>query len=287
MPTNHMTANPVKTVLTYVIVAAAASLLTLFLTGAFGKQRETGIVVSIDQQQELAAEFSRTWQRGPSEAEMRELINEYLREEIGYREARRLNLNADDPTVRRHSRAAFDALVRDSVTSDMLTDEMKQAYLDENADAFRVDNLTSFLQIFFDTNENPIGADVNARYLLGQLGNEAFPEDIEALGDPGTLPSNLENMSEPELAALFGVPFAVDLGSVPEKTWSGPLRSDKGSHLVYVQSRSEGRVPELAEVEYEVTDALLRQKQQEAIENTYLLLEDEYDVTVQTAIDPQ
>ena len=56
MPTNHMTANPVKTVLTYVIVAAAASLLTLFLTGAFGKQRETGIVVSIDQQQELAAE---------------------------------------------------------------------------------------------------------------------------------------------------------------------------------------------------------------------------------------
>ena len=247
----------------------------------------TGIVVSIDQQQELAAEFSRTWQRGPSEAEMRELINEYLREEIGYREARRLNLNADDPTVRRHSRAAFDALVRDSVTSDMLTDEMKQAYLDENADAFRVDNLTSFLQIFFDTNENPIGADVNARYLLGQLGNEAFPEDIEALGDPGTLPSNLENMSEPELAALFGVPFAVDLGSVPEKAWSGPLRSDKGSHLVYVQSRSEGRVPELAEVEYEVTDALLRQKQQEAIENTYLLLEDEYDVTVQTAIDPQ
>ena len=48
--------------------------------------------------------FSRTWQRPPTQQELDGLVEDYIREEVLYREALAMGLDRDDTIVRRRMR---------------------------------------------------------------------------------------------------------------------------------------------------------------------------------------
>jgi hypothetical protein len=52
----------------------------------------------------LASGFARTWQRPPTDAELKGLIDEHVKEEIATREAVALGLDKDDTIIRRRLR---------------------------------------------------------------------------------------------------------------------------------------------------------------------------------------
>jgi hypothetical protein len=59
------------------------------------------IVVSKGQVSNLRSQFERLWQRDPTQQELQGLIDNWVREEIFYREGLAMGLDRDDPIVRR------------------------------------------------------------------------------------------------------------------------------------------------------------------------------------------
>ena len=56
-------------------------------------ERPATIIVSAAQIENLAESFARTWQRPPSADELRGLVDDYIRDEVFYREGKLLGLD--------------------------------------------------------------------------------------------------------------------------------------------------------------------------------------------------
>lgn len=201
------------------------------------------VVVSEDRIALLTASFERTWMRSPTAAELRGLIDEFVTEEVLYREALALGLDRDDLVVRRRLRQKMDFL-SDGIADRDPTDEELGAFLAANPERFRIPPRTSFEQIFLDPRANGVVGE-RAATLLARLRDDP---DAEVAGDPTLLPHGLDAATPLEIANAFGAPFASELAEAPVGTWTGPLTSAFGAHLVRVVAREPERLPPLAEV---------------------------------------
>jgi len=242
--------------------------------------KQNDILVTTEIQQILEAAFRQAWQRAPSADERDELIDDYVREELAYREATAMELGREDVVVRNKLRQMLEAEAEAQVEEEPPSREELRAWLEGHPDEFRVDRNVTLRQVFFDTDGNAIGADASARFMLGRLQSEDMPENIAQYGDASPVPNELESVSESELASLFGRAFVFELGEQPIGRWRGPLRSNLGLHLVYVQNRDAGRLPPLAEVDDAVYASWLRARREQAIDQLYEELRRRYDVIV-------
>src|SRR4029450_8049258 len=80
------------------------------LVGDRGSARASQIVVTPGHLEHLTVSFTRTWQRPPTAQELTELIDDYIREEVLYREAVAMGLDRDDTIVRRRLRQKLEFL---------------------------------------------------------------------------------------------------------------------------------------------------------------------------------
>ncbi len=112
-----------------------------------GRDDDTRIVVSQGQQEHLVTAFSRTWQRPPTQEEFNGLVDDWIREEIAYREGLAMGLDTGDLIIRRRLRQKLELLAEDVISLDEPTDEVLQAYLDENTDDYRLEPRYSLRQI--------------------------------------------------------------------------------------------------------------------------------------------
>src|SRR5664279_5358246 len=71
------------------------------------------IVVTQRQLESVVVGFSRTWMRPPTQEEMQGLVDDYIREEVFYREAKAMGLDQDDIIVRRRMRQKLEFLSED------------------------------------------------------------------------------------------------------------------------------------------------------------------------------
>ena len=266
----------------YVAIAGVIILLLYVLVSVDQTWRPgKHVTITVEQQQRIAANFERTWQRKPTDSEMSDLLDSSARQEIAWREATRLALGRDDSDIRRRLQQHLEAIVADDAVILPATREELQAFLDGHADDFRVDPLLTFRQIHFDNTDNAIGADASARFLLGRLQNQDMPEDISELGDPSPLPTYIEEVREPEISPLFGREFAAALSAAPVGEWIGPVPSRLGLHIVYIDQSVAGRIPDLDEIAEEVDEKWRAARRSAAIDDLYRRLAESYDVTIE------
>ena len=263
------------------IVSIAALMLYHFVAGGNSDRLRKDIVVSPEQQQTLSADFKRTWQRPPTAVELDRTLQRFIRQEMAWRESIRQALGRDDVDIRRRMQQLLEAQAAEQATQKLPTLEEMQSYLDEHADSFRVDPELSFLQIYFDNQDNTIGADASARFLLGTLRTQDMPDDITRLGDPSPLSAHFTSVRSSEIRIMFGQDFAAGLGEANIRQWVGPLTSSFGLHIAYIEERVEGRLPELEEIEDTVRRRWLADRRTAAIEKMYDELAAIYSVTVE------
>jgi PPIC-type PPIASE domain len=263
------------------IGAAVFLLLYVLFTVDPNWQPGTQVVVTIDQQQRLAADFEHTWQRKPNDSEMSDLLDAFVREEMAWREAMRLALGRDNADIRRRLQRQLESLAADEAIRIPPTREELQTFLNERADDFRVDPTLTFRQIYFDNTDKVIGADASARFMLGTLRNQDMPENISTLGDPSALPAIIDQLSGSEVGLLFGSAFAATLSAAPLGEWVGPIPSLHGLHLVYIEARVAGRIPVLDQIESAVEEKWRAARRSVAIQDMYKRLAKNYEVTIE------
>ena len=179
----------------------------------------------------MVRQYQSTWQRPPSSAELRGLIDTYVRDEIVYREGLSLGLDRDDAVIKRRIRQKYE-LIAEEIHRSAPTDADLAAYLRAHPDTFRRPAVLSFDQLFFDpatTSPEAVGA------VKAALANGADPQD---LGQPSLLPRQVVNRSITLVASDFGDDFARQIGAAPVGQWVGPLPSAFGVHLVRVSTRT-------------------------------------------------
>ena len=127
-------------------------LLLFLLYGKVAPSSDDGnrIVVSQAGIAALASQFQATWSRPPTTAELQGLVDNHVRDEILFREGKALGLLEDDPVIKRRVRQKLEVLVEEEGKSGTASDAELAAYLEKNADAFRVPPVLDFEQVLFD-----------------------------------------------------------------------------------------------------------------------------------------
>jgi hypothetical protein len=265
----------VREPLFHFLLGGAALFLLYGQVAGPGAEQPDRIVVTEDRVAMLARSFERTWMRPPAESELRSLIDDYVTEEVLYREALALGLDRDDLIVRRRMRQKMEFL-NDGLAERGPSEDELRAFLKANPERFLIASRVSFAQVFVNP-EAPGALEERAADLLARL---RAGEGPDALGDPTLLPQGLSGSTPAEVAGTFGAPFAEALAETPEGAWSGPVDSSFGAHLVRVSARESGRLPPLEEVRGAVEREWAAERRKEARKRFYDALRGRYNVEV-------
>ena len=206
------------------------------------------IVVTEARVEALAQSFATTWMRPPTPQEIKGLVDDYVAEEIYYREAIAMGLDQDDTVIRRRLRQKMEFISEDAAAAVEPTDAQLQEYLAKHPEKFLEPARLSFRQVFFSTEKRGDRARPQAEQLLGELQAGRGPTDLAAVGDPTLLPPDMQAASPQAIANTFGSDFAAQIDEAPVGQWSGPLQSGFGLHLVRVDERVAGALPVLDQI---------------------------------------
>jgi hypothetical protein len=257
----------------------------LFLIGAMrddGGAGPTGsrIAITPGVVERLLEGFQMTWRRPPTEAEFRGLMEDFLKEEVLYREAIAMGLDQGDQIIRRRMRQKLEFMTADFVGSIEPGEADLQAYLAADPERYRLDAILSFRQVFLRAEGDEEGAVRRAEALLAVLQSEPDTDPM-SVGDPFLFPSFFGEMSELGITNTFGPEFKDAVLELPVGQWSGPTRSAYGLHLVRVDVKEPGRIPELTEVRDEVYRDLVSERTAQAEQAYFQGLLSQYTVTVE------
>ena len=259
-----------------------AALFLLFSTVAKpGAPQDGKIVVSSGKIAQLAAGFVRIWQRAPSAEELDGLIEDYVKEEVLYREALAMGLDKDDSVIRRRLRQKIEFLSEDAAAAVLPTEKELQAWLASHPDKFRLEPKLALRQVYISVSRRGAAATSEAHRLLARLNSAGKAVDASEVGDTTMLPYELPLSSGEEIARVFGDGFAQQVTQVEPGRWHGPVKSGYGLHLVYVSERSEGRLRPLAEVRDAVQREWLEARRKEMAEASYRASRAKYAITIE------
>jgi hypothetical protein len=238
------------------------------------------IVVSQSDVDQIVATFTRTWQRSPTEEEMKGLVEDFVRNEIYYREALAIGLDRDDGVIRRRMRQKMEFIFEDISSQTEPTDEELLAYMKKHPISYLVDPQIAFRHVYVNADKRGTNAEAEARQILAQLREGTDPDSV---GDPLLLEREIRLSPLWDIGKQFGEEFSRNLLELKSGTWDGPVRSGFGLHLVLVTKRVEGRLPELKEVREMVKRDWTFERQKELKDAAYAKIRERYTVVIEKA----
>ncbi len=190
------------------------------------------ISVGANEKEKIAESWTLTMGRSPTDAELDQAVNAFVREEVLYREAVRLGLDEGDAIVRRRLVSKMDLSASLAAETAEPTDAALRAFFDAYPDRYAdyeaANAQLSFEQAFYTTSSA-------ARAAIGQA---------SAKGEPTSLPFAVTAKPMREIEPRFGQQFAQALAKLePGEGWQGPIASGFGWHLVRLTKR-EAQAPD-------------------------------------------
>jgi peptidyl-prolyl cis-trans isomerase C len=172
----------------------------------------------------LIADFEKMTGRPATTADVNRIEQDFVDDEVLFREALAQGLHLTDGTVR--ARLIEEMRLRITGPLPELTDEQLVNHYSEHLDRYRSEPAASFRHVYFA--ERPAEPEV----LLAQL-RSGTPVAGEPFGRGAEFPHYGQSM----LRGLFGQAFTASLWTVPVGEWTGPLQSQYGWHYVRVGER--------------------------------------------------
>ena len=234
------------------------------------------ITVTDEQIEAIEERWAAQWGRPPTGREIEGLIDEAVREEVLYREARRRGLDRGDPIVRQRLAQKMMFLLEDRTAAPRAAAGDLETYYAAHAERYREPRRTTFRHVFLSRGRRP-DPERDAAALLREV-RSADGDGWRQLGDPFALLREYADRTDQEIAELFGGGFATALPTLAAGTWQGPVESAHGAHLVQVIGRVEPRLPALDAVRSRVADDLLESRRRERNQAALLALRERYEV---------
>lgn len=259
-------------------LAVGAVLFGLLALGGGDAQDPQRIRIDAAQVRETLEAATILQGREPTPAELRELVEPLIREEVLYREALALGLDENDDEVRRRLVEKMSYLTEDLADPEPPSEAALREFFESNPELFRIPERVTFDQLFFSprTRGESLAADVDAA--LEALGGGADPA---GLGDSTPLRDRFVEAPREQVRVLFGEPFTDAVFAAEPNSWIGPFESDFGLHLVRVVTHEPARLPELDEVEAQARERYAVARRAEANERAFAEIRARYEVELE------
>jgi hypothetical protein len=235
------------------------------------------IVVFAAEIERLSANWSKKWNRPPTETELQGLVESYIKEEVYYREALTLGLDKNDTILRRRLMQKMEFLSNDLAELNQPDESALNKYFLDNQEKYKLPARVSFTHIYFSLDKRGAKAFEDAKNLLSQLNDLSAPEK----GDSFMLQYDFNQETPFEVARLFGTGFTEQLFTLETNTWQGPIESGYGLHLVRISEKIDPRMPELASVIDKVRTDLMFERRQKMNKDIYEKFKERYEIVVE------
>ena len=258
----------------------------LVLSALFGQSFGVGgngnrIEVTADRIQQLRETWTRQRGAPPTGRELDRLIEDFIREEVLYREAIASGLDQGDTIVRRRLAQKVEFLAQSVASTVEPSDAELQAFFDDDPERYRFPEQVGFSHVYFSGSNRGAGAEAAARGALARLASgAAAAADAAQLGDRFMLQYEYPPQSRDQIRDLFGPRFASRLFELPVGEWSGPVLSSYGMHVVRIRQRIPSRLPGLDEVRSRVVLDLGEQRLRSAADTYYEGLRRRFEIVV-------
>lgn len=259
----------------FVLLAVAIFGLYHFVTSSRQSADRTIVITQADLER-LASLYAVEAGALPTEQDMRAIVTDQIQQEALAREARRLGMAEDDTVVQRRLAQKMTFMLSDLGQVDAPSDDVLEAWLQDNRTRFERPARFSFDHVFFSAADDPRIGDV-----LASL-NGAGDAEWRALGDPFMLQRRYADLPDREIVRLFGGQFAEQLTGLPgnDASWQGPLSSALGTHLVRITRREDARMPSLAEIRSAVLQDWSEHEQRQRSAEEIRSIVDKYEIVI-------
>jgi hypothetical protein len=190
----------------------------------------------------FARDFESTWRRPPTEDELAELIDVYVREEVLVREAMALGLDRGDAVIRERLAQKMTFLIESEMDALKPTDAELSAHMAAHRERFARPALVSFEQM-------PLKPGTPEEAILAAVRAGTFAEELAA---KSLLPGRLQPSPRQVVDATFGAGFFDAVAAHGPGPRPVAVKSAHGTHLVRVLSFEPARLPALDEIRDEV-----------------------------------
>jgi len=235
------------------------------------------IVVFAAEIERLSANWSKKWNRSPTETELKGLVDSYIKEEVYYREALALGLDQNDTILRRRLMQKMEFLSNDLAELNQPDEAALNKYFLDNQEKYELPARVSFTHIYFSLDKRGAKVVEDAKSVLSGLNALRAPER----GDSFMMPYDYVQETPFEVERLFGKGFTNQLFQLEINTWQRPIESGYGLHLVRISEKIDPRMPELASVIDKVRTDLMFERRQKMNKEIYEKFKERYEIVVE------
>jgi hypothetical protein len=217
-----------------------------------------------------------------SAEERKALVDQYVEEEMLYREARALQLEQGDYVIRQRLVQKMRYLIDDLTEGGSAPDDATlNQYLQKNSEVYTVAPSVTFTHVFLDSSRH---GDSEAKTMAEKVQRELLSHaagfnDAPRFGDRFPYLQNYVERTFDYVGSHFGDEFVSALKEMaPSQSWSGPIHSIHGYHLVLLTARAEARMPELGEIRTQLEEDWKRDRAEAARSFSMSRLAREYTI---------
>lgn len=261
---------------------AALLLLVLHLIGT---DREK-ISIRAEDVAALERSFQAHWGRTPTASERAALVQDFVDEELLWREGLRLGLERSDPIVRRRIVQKMTFLLEAQANLQPPTEADLRSYFAAHQQRYATPESVSFTHVFCGSNDNrnshalltePQEPPAHVEMLRARLAAGALPEDVSL---PFLRGLYWRQRPLAEVERTFGSSFVAALRNAQTGSWGDPVRSLLGWHLVRVDAWHPAVVPPFDAVRHRLEQDWREEARRQAREAGMQRLRKQYHVTL-------
>ena len=138
---------------------------------------------------------------------MQGLVDDYIRDEVFYREGRAAGLDRDDVVIRRRVRQKMEFLAEEMAAVEP-SEEQLAVYLASYPEQFKTEERLTFRHVFLSAARRGSTMESDSKQLADRLARAGAAENAATLGDPFLLGEEFRSVTQSDVAATFGDDFA-------------------------------------------------------------------------------
>ena len=258
----------------------------IFISSYYVSRRREAHRIIIDKAvvEKLITSWQTQFGRMPTDRELKIATDDYVRQEVLYREAASLGLQQEDEIIKRRLQQKMAFILKDNIVVPDPGQSELESYYKKNSAKFSNPPAVSFSHIYFSADKaGTEQAQQRAHTILKSLLTKQDVRRAAELGDRFMLLYDYNDLNKTDAVGLFGdSPFTDSLFSVKENQWAGPFLSGYGYHLLFVNKRMETSIPPLSLIKDRVVESFKNDKLQEMDNQAMEKLIEKYTIEIKT-----
>jgi hypothetical protein len=250
-------------------------------------KEDYNIYISEGEVQSMKDVWESRWLRPPTKVELQGVINQRVEEAILFNEAVKIGLNTNDDIIRQRLSQKLEFLSNNISKPDTASVAEIEKYYKNNIKKYTLPETITIVQLFVNPQLYGNDLDKEIQKRLQQLKNrKPSNTNFSKYSDAFPLQAYFPEKSKVELAKLFGVDFTIEAFEAKTGAWVGPIKSQYGSHIIFVSYKTPEKIQELSTILNLVFDDLQIEQHQKRNKQYIDGILDRYTVIIENKETP-